>query len=354
MLILSSFVTTMLISQADYRIGGKASGRAIAFLAHKYMGTAFGTVYDVSTILILGLAGASAMAGLLHVIPRYLPRFGMAPRWASLSRPLVLVLFAIDIIITLVFRANVEAQSGAYATGVLVLILSAAFAATLASWRERRYLLSAYCAILCIVFLYTLVDNCLERPDGLIIGAIFTVLLIAACMLSRSLRSVELRITEGYFSDLESWELGPELRGKKVHLIPMKDSSAASRQKKREEIAKHYNVKGPFFFVHVNLLDNRSEFTAPLEALIRKEGSDYYGEIRGAIAIANSLAFVSECIDPISVFIGLTRRDLMAQALRYIVFGEGETGLMVYTILLRYWDLTPEDDVRPLIFLMSD
>jgi hypothetical protein len=188
----------------------------------------------------------------------------------------------------------------------------------------------------------------------LIIGAIFTLLLITACALSRSLRSVELRITEGYFSDLESWELGPELRGKKVHLIPMKNSSTEARRKKREEIAKHYNVKGPFLFVHINLLDNRSEFTAPLEAMIRREGGDYYAEIYGAIAIANSLAFVSECIDPISVFIGLTRRDLMAQAVRYLMFGEGETGLMVYTILLRYWDLTPEEDVRPLIFLMSD
>jgi hypothetical protein len=27
---------------------------------------------------------------------------------------------------------------------------------------------------------------------------------------------------------------------------------------------------------------------------------------------------------------------------------------MVYTILLRYWEYTPEDDVRPYIFLMSE
>jgi hypothetical protein len=354
MLILSSFVTTLLISPEDYRIGGDASGRAIAFLAHKYMGRGFGTIYDISTILILGLAGASAMAGLLHVIPRYLPRFGMAPRWASLSRPLILVLFVIDVVITLVFRANVEAQSGAYATGVLVLILSAAFAATLACWRERRRFMAFYSGILCLVFLYTLVDNCVERPDGLIIGAIFTMLLMLACGLSRSLRSVELRITEGYFADAESWELGPELRGKRVHLVPIKSSSVDARNGKRAEIAKHYNVPGPFLFVHVNLLDNRSEFSAPLEAMIRREGSDYFAEIYGVTAIANSVAFLSECIDPISIFIGLTRRDLMTQALRYILFGEGETGLMVYTILLRYWDMTPEEDVRPLIFLMSD
>jgi len=354
MLILSSFVTTLLIAPVDYQRGGKASGRAIAFLAHRYFGGGFGTVYDLSTILILGLAGASAMAGLLHLVPRYLPRFGMAPRWAALFRPLVLVLFAVDVAITLIFDADVEAQSGAYATGVLVLILSAAFAATLALRRERRWGLTFYTGFFCLVFAYTLADNCVGRPDGLIIGTVFTVLLTLACAFSRSIRSVELRIPHGYFVDVESWHMGPEIRGKKVHLVPISTSSAEARRKKRAEIARHYNVRGPFLFLHVNLLDNRSEFSAPAEVSLKREGNDYVGEVFGAIAIANSIAFVSEAIDPISIFIGLTRRDLMAQAVQYLLFGEGEIGLMVYTILLRYWHWTPEEDVRPHIFLMSE
>jgi hypothetical protein len=318
------------------------------------LGATFGTIYDFSTILILGLAGASAMAGLLHLIPRYLPRFGMAPLWAALSRPLVLALFSVNVVITLIFRADVEAQSGAYATGVLVLILSAAVAATLALWRERRWAPAAYTGALCLVFAFTLGDNCLERPDGVIIGCIFTLLLMAASGLSRSLRSVEMRVPHAYFADVESWRLGPELRGKKVHLVPIASSTSETRRKKRGEIARHYAVRGPFLFLHVNLLDNRSEFASPLEVTIQKEGNDYTAEVHAAAAIANSIAFVSEAIDPISIFIGLTRRDLMSQAVRYLLFGEGETGLMVYTILVRYWDWTPGDDVRPLIFLMSD
>ena len=135
-LILSSFVTTLLIPEAAYKSGGPASGRAVAYLAHQMLGDAFGTVFDISTILILWFAGASAMAGLINLIPRYLPRFGMAPRWVSYRRPMVLVLFVIDIAVTLVFRANVEAQGSAYATGVLVLILSAAIAVAIALWRE--------------------------------------------------------------------------------------------------------------------------------------------------------------------------------------------------------------------------
>ncbi len=353
-LILSSLVTTLLIEPADYQEGGKASGRAIAFLAHRYLGPAFGSVYDLSTIIILGLAGASAMAGLLHLIPRYLPRYGMAPRWAALGRPLILVLLTADVIVTLVFGADVEAQSGAYATGVLVLILSAALAATLALWHERRYAMALYSGVLVLVFAYTLADNCLERPDGLIIGSIFTVLLMLACALSRSMRSMEIRIPYGFFVNVESWSLGPELKGKKVHLVPVKSSSAEDRRRKRAEIVKHFNVTGPFLFLHVNLLDNRSEFSAPLDVKLWKEEEDYVAEVYGAIAIANTIAFVSENIDPLSIFLGLTRRGLMGQAIRYLLFGEGETGLMVYAILLRYWEWTTEEDVRPLIFLMSD
>jgi hypothetical protein len=354
MLLASSFVTTLLIAPTDYREGGKAAGRALAFLAHKYLGSGFGTFYDVSTILILSLAGASAMAGLLHLIPRYLPRFGMAPQWASLSRPLILVLLVVNVVVTLVFNASVEAQSGAYATGVLVLILSAAFAVTLAFRRENRWPMAIYAGFVTLVFVYTLVDNCIGRPDGLIIGGIFTLLLMGTSALSRSIRSLEFRIPQGYFSDRESWRLGPELRGKKVHLVPVRSALAEVRRAKMAEIAKEYKVQGPFLFLHVNLLDNRSEFQAPLEITLWKEGDDYVAEVYSASAIANTIAYVSEAIDPISIFLSLTRRNLMGQAVRYLLFGEGETGLMVYTVLLRYWEWTPEEDVRPKIFLMSN
>jgi hypothetical protein len=363
-LLVSSLATTLLVPEPAYRAGGAAAGRALAWLAHGLLGHAFGTAYDLATIVMLWFAGASAMAGLLNLIPRYLPRYGMAPRWAAHARPLVIAILAVACLVTQVFHANVEAQAGAYATGVLVLMLSAAVAVTLAYasearegtavWRRKALVSAVYFGLVSVVFAFTLADNVAVRPDGVVIAAGFIAGILALGAVSRYRRSTELRVNRLTLVDDESAALWEDMRRERVNLVPMRNSDPEHRRQKAAEIRRYYRADGPIAFIHVYLADNRSEFLASLRAHVRREGDEYVIDVGGAVAIANTIAYASELLDPRALFLGLTRRNLMSQAVRYLLWGEGETGLLVYSILVRYWDWTPEEDVRPLIFLMSE
>jgi hypothetical protein len=354
LLLVSSFVSVLLIPEAAYKEGGAASGRAIAYLAHEYLGNVFGSVYDLSTILVLWFAGASAMAGLLHLVPRYLPRVGLAPEWVAYARPLVLVLFGVNVLITVIFRANVEAQGGAYATGVLVLMLSAAVAAAVSLWKEHSRSLSLYCWGVVAVFAYTTLANVIERTDGIIIAGCFILFILTVSGVSRYWRAKELRVGGHRFADAESERLWSMLVDKKVNMLPIGSLEPQRRIDRAAQLRKYYNVDGLLAFVHVRLLDNRSEFLSPLEITVRQEDGQYLVEASQAVAKANAVAYISELLHPAAIYLGLSRQNLMRQSFRYFLLGEGETGLMVYTILQHLWEVTPEEDQRPCLFLMSD
>ena len=354
LLLVSSFVSALLIPEKDYREGGPASGRVIAYMAHEYLGNVFGSIYDMSTILILWFAGASAMTGLLNLVPRYLPRVGLAPEWVAYARPLVLVLFGFDVLVTLIFKASVEAQGGAYATGVLVLMSSAAVAAAISLWKDRSYLLGAYSWGVVLVFAYTTIANIVERTDGIIIASFFILFILSVGGISRYWRATELRVGGHHFSDPESEKLWNAIVGKKVNMVPIRSLTPEVRADRTTKISKYFRAEGPLAFVHVSLLDNRSEFLSPLELTVRQADGQYLVEASQAVAIANGVAYLSELMRPISIFLGLSRQNMMRQSFRYFLLGEGETGLMVYTILQRFWEITRADADRPRIFLMSD
>jgi len=225
-LIATSVTTTLLIPPAAFQEGGVANGRALSYLAHQYLGNVFGSIYDVSTILILAFAGASAMAGLLNLIPRFLPRLGMAPEWARASRPLVLVFMAVTFTVTYLFHADVDAQGGAYATGVLVLITSAAVAVTIYLWnRQLRWVY----LLISLIFIYTTVLNIFERPEGIKIASFFIIAIVVTSLISRALRSTELRIS-GIQMDSKALELLEDDDDRVIRLVARRPRSESEAE----------------------------------------------------------------------------------------------------------------------------
>jgi hypothetical protein len=335
-LIATSVVTTLLIPAADFQEGGPANGRAMAFLAHRYLGNGFGTLYDLSTILILAFAGASAMAGLLNLIPRYLPGFGMAPEWARASRPLVLVFLSVAFAVTRLFNANVDAQGGAYATGVLVLITSAACAVTIAA---RTVLSRIALGVVSLIFIYTTLVNIYERPEGLKISCIFIFTMVFLSLVSRAFRSTELRITVEL--DAQAQALVAENANQTVRLIAWKPhNTSRDREQAKMELRERHGLvpDESIYFIEVTRGDT-SDFTETVAVQGSREGPNRVLRATSP-AVANAIAALliqlketTGCIP--QAYFHWTDVDPIVNLLRFVFLGEGDTAPVTHEILRR-------------------
>ncbi len=337
MLISSSFVTAILIPAEKFAEGGEANGRAIAYLAHEFFGNIFGTVYDLSTITILWFAGASAMAGLLSIVPRYLPRYGMAPEWARAARPLVIVIITIAFAVTVIFKADVNDQGGAYATGVLVLMTSAAIAVTLSA-RRKQGNWYPYLAI-AMIFVYTTIQNIHERPEGIKIASFFILTIILASLFSRVYRSTELRVEQIELDDKARQFIKDAAKGTIRIITNRRDKGDADEyaQKEHEKrTSNHIPTGEPILFFEVTPGD-ASEFSGTLT--IRGESVDGYRILRTeSPAVPNAIAaFLLYLRDEMGklphVYFGWSEGNPISYLLKYIAFGEGDTAPVTHEVL---------------------
>ncbi|WP_405830463.1 amino acid transporter [Streptomyces sp. NBC_01176] len=350
-LIVTSFITTVLIPEKEFKSGGQANGRALAYLAHEYLGGVFGTVYDVSTIAILWFAGASAMAGLLNLMPRYLPRYGMAPHWARAVRPMVIVFTLVAFLVTWIFDADVDAQGGAYATGVLVLISSAAIAVTIAARKAGQHHWTLGFGVISVVFLYTTVVNVIERPDGVKIGACFIAGIILVSLLSRLARAFELRVTSVSL-DAMAERFVRDIASRRIRFIANEPDSRdiGEYREKIKQIRADNDVPATedFVFVEVTVLD-ASEFETGLTV----RGEVLHGRYRvltlESSSVPNALAALllhvrdsTRCTP--HIYFEWTEGNPFANFLRFFLFGQGEVAPVTREVLR---EAEPDPTCRP-------
>ena len=329
---------------------GRANGRALSFIAHEHLGEVFGTIYDLSTVLILWFAGASAMAGLLNIVPRYLPRYGMAPEWARATRPLVLVFTAICFAVTIVFRADVDAQGAAYATGVLFLMSSAAVAVTLSAWRNHSRWKWAFALIAC-VFAYTTIANIFERPDGLKIASLFIFTIVAASFVSRAMRSTEVRIDKIVVDEAADEFIAELNLAGEIRVVTNRretgDITEYRFKEHEKRIDNHIPSTDQVLFYEIETGD-ASEFKGKLK--IRGIDVGGYKILRTeAPAVPNAIAafllFLRDRTGKIPhVYFGWSEGNPLMYLARYILLGEGDTAPVTREILRQ---AEPDPELRP-------
>jgi hypothetical protein len=357
-LITTSFITVLLIPAREFQPGGAANGRALAYLAHQYLGNAFGTLYDLSTVAILAFAGASAIAGLLNIVPRYLPRYGMAPEWARAVRPLVLVYTAIAFAITIIFNASVDAQAGAYATGVLVIMISAAFAVMLSARREVGLFKGMFAfGLVTLVFIYTTVANVFERPDGIKIASFFIASIIVVSMVSRVRRSLELRQEHIVVDENAQKFIEEASKGYEIHVIAHRRHTGNDPKeyaRKLEEQREYNRIPADALVLFLEIdVDDPSEFKEEVLEVKGVEVSGYKVLRAHSTVVPNAIAAFLLYLRNTTgrtpnCYFGWTQGNPFVYLARYILFGEGDTAPIVHEVLR---EAEPELIKRPVVHI---
>ena len=320
---------------------GKANGRALAFLAHQRLGEAFGTAYDIATIFILWFAGASAMAGLLNIVPRYLPRYGMAPDWARATRPLVLLFTAISALVTIIFKANVDAQAGAYATGVLALMTSAAVAVFLTELRRKHQTTAIMFGLVSLIFIYTSFVTVTQRPEGLWIALAFIAGILTVSIWSRISRSTELRVQKVLLDEPAQQLLNSAYRfNEPVRFIANRLNAGddAEYQEKALEVRldNHLNAGETALFLEVAVRD-ASDFSTTVEVTGTRVGQHAILRATGN-SVPNTIAAVLLYVRnktglPPHVYFEWSEKGPATNALRFLLSGEGDIPPLTHEIL---------------------
>lgn len=348
----SLLVTATLISPAALAHGKEfgADNRALSYLAHgggpagmplsPGFGPTFGSLYDLTTILILCLAGASVTICLRDFLPPYLLRLGMELRVANRVGAMLHLFNAVNLVVVIWFRASVEAQRGAYVTSVLALMVGAAFASradcTHRQMRFRRFWFTLASILLGFILLLTILEN----AAGLVIAIPFVLAIVVTSLLSRWFRSTELRFEGLEFADPESERIWEELRLLDFPILVPHRPGRRSLADKEAEIRLRHRL-GPeeaVVFIEAWLGDASNFLQRPL-LMARREDGRAVLRVTGCASIPHVLAAMalelSRDSRPPEVHFGWSNESPFGANLDFLLFGGGNVPWLVRDLIRR-------------------
>lgn len=342
----SAPAAAMLPPPGELAVHGRATNRALAYLAHggvlangepatslcPLFGIDFGSVYDISTVLLLTLAGTSIMSVLATLIPQFLMRFGMELRWVHNWGVLFGLFALINFAVTVWFRADVSSQRGAYATGVLALILHASLATTMDRWHSRRrfwlFRMPWWSLLITLVFLTATVVVVVTTPSGLVIAMGFLGVIVLTSIVSRAARSDEVRTAGFEMCDEVSRLLWDSLKMLEFPVLVPHRPGRHERDLKEETIRHDHqldpNMEMVFLEIHVA---DASEFYQVLQIEVLREGARFVIRVMRCASVPHAIAAValelSRAGKPPAIHFGWSELSLLQASWSYLVFGEG-------------------------------
>jgi hypothetical protein len=352
-------VTTLLIAPSDLIARGPAQHRALAYLAHGGVTTTgesaavlsgafgeyFGSLYDLSTVLILCLAGASVMMSLRSLVPQYLHKTGMELDWANRAGVTMHLSNLIIVIVTMVFRASVSAQQWAYATSVLVLLSGASIAAV-ADLRQRwqgsrfRPIVLAPFTLICVFFLGMAGLTIFVNRSGLIIALVFVVALLVTSFVSRWIRSTELRFQGFAFADEQTRARWDQICGLEFEVLVPHRPGRFSLQDKDEAIRRKHRLppEVPIIFIEAEVGDPSDFYQMPLMRIEREHRLEVI-RVSRCVSVSHVIAAIglefARVGRPPEIIFGWSHERPMAANLSFLLFGEGNIPWMVQELVRR-------------------
>ncbi len=351
-------VTALLVPREALVAGGAAEHRALSYLAHggplasggsgatisPLFGEHFGGLYDLATVLILGLAGASVTIGLQNLLPHYLNRLGMEVSWAGKVGVIMHVLNGMILLVTVVFRASPASQQWAYATSVLVLLAGAALAAAidLNGFRPRGPLRILVVVIACAAggfFLAMTGLTVLINHSGLTIALAFVVAILTSSFISRWIRSTELRFQGFEFADETTRARWRELsRHPRKILVPHRPGLLSLCQR-NAQLQRDYMLDpaASIVFVEAYVGDPSNFYQQPTLRIERTEGFEVI-RLERCVSVSHVLAAL--CLEmgregsaPPQIVFGWSDEPPLAANLNFLLLGEGNIPWMVRELL---------------------